>query len=94
MWKPIGMLNIGNTYYLNSLLQCISPINYFTTFLTANTDSPLIKHLHEFTENKKESKDVTDIRTLLVMTEPPFFLYTDQSAVHGEVQGIFHTYHQ
>ncbi len=63
-WKPIGLPNLGNTCYLNSVRQCLFTIDYYTSFLPANTESPLIKILKEFTENKKEFKDVRDIRTL------------------------------
>ncbi len=42
-WKPIGLQNLRNTCYLNSVLQCLFTIDYYTSFLPANTSSPLIK---------------------------------------------------
>ncbi len=54
-----------------------------------------IKILKEFTENKKECKDVRDIRTLLISNQrDSFFSNAEQNTVHSEVQGIFHTNRQ
>ncbi len=43
-WKPIGLQNLCNTCYLNSVLQCLFIIDYYTSFLPAKTVSPLIKN--------------------------------------------------
>ncbi len=51
--KPIGLQHLGNTCYLNSVLQCHFTIDYYTSFLPANSASPLIKILQKFTESKK-----------------------------------------
>ncbi len=56
-WKPIILQNLGNTRYLNSVFQCLFAIGYSTSYLPANTESPLINIFNEFTENKKEFKD-------------------------------------
>ncbi len=94
-WKPTGLQNLCNTCYLTSVLQCLFTIDYYTSFLPVNTESPLIKILKEFTENKKESKDVRDIRTLLISNEIDSILSNaEQNTVHSEVQGIFHTNRQ
>ncbi len=75
-----------------SVLQCFFTIDYYTSFLPANTASPLIKILKEFTENKKESKYVRDIRTLLIINKRDSILSNaEQNTVHSEVQGISHT---
>ncbi len=51
--------------------------------------------LKEFTENKTESKDVKDIRTLLISNEGDSILSNvEQSIVQDEMQGICHTNHQ
>ncbi len=90
-WKPIGLQNLGNTCYLNSVVQCFFTIDYYTSFLPVNTASPIIKILKEFTENKKESKGVRDIRTLLISNERDSILSNaEQNTMHSEVQGIFH----
>ncbi len=56
VWKPIHLQNLGNTCYLNSVLQCLFTIDYYTSFLPVNTAPPLIKKLKEFTQNKKSLK--------------------------------------
>ncbi len=94
-WKPIGLQSLGNTCYINPVIQCLFTIDYYTSFLPANTASPQIKILKEFTENNKESKDVRDIRTLLISNERNLILSNaEQSTVHGEAEGIFLTNHQ
>ncbi len=52
-WKPIRLQNLDNKCYLNSVLQCLFTIDYYTSFLPANTSSLLIKILKEFTESLK-----------------------------------------
>ncbi len=52
---------------LSSSMSLYNRLLHF--FLPVKTVSPLIKILKEFTENKKESKDVRDIRTLLISNE-------------------------
>ncbi len=71
----------------NLVLQCLFTIDYFTSFLPANTESPLIKKLKELTENKKEPKDVKDIRTLMISNERASILFNaEQSASHVSQQ--------
>ncbi len=78
-------------FLYNRLLHCLFTIDYYTSFLPVNTASPLIKMLKEFTENKKQSKDVRDIRSLLIINERDSIISNaEQSAVRSGVQGGFH----
>ncbi len=78
---------------LSSSMSLYNRLLHF--FFPANTASPLFKILKEFTENKKESNDVIDIRTLLIRNDRDSILSNaEQNTVHSKVQGIFHTNRQ
>ncbi len=65
MKKPTGLQILSNTYYFNSVHQCILEIEYSASFLPGNNQSILITTLKQCTEIEKESKDVKHNRTLV-----------------------------
>ena len=44
-WKPVGLMNLGNTCYLNCVVQCLLVSNYYSNYLSMSSGSALTSTL-------------------------------------------------